>query len=169
MFLAGAAPVVVTRDGRDPASIAALPVDLDDLAELLAGVLAAEGAPASAEASLQIVSPGEIAALNAEHLGVEGPTDVLSFPLDGVGPVVDPVGGRIVGDVVVCAEVAVAQAPGHAGDLEGELALLVVHGGLHLCGWDHRDSDEQTRMWDRERELLDRAGRRPARDPWGPR
>ena len=48
-----------------------------------------------------------------------------------------PTGQWMVGDVVVCAEVAAAQAPDHAGTVEDELALLVVHGGLHLCGWDH--------------------------------
>jgi probable rRNA maturation factor len=156
-------PAVARRDDRDPAAATALPVDLDALAGLLAAVLAAEGVGADAEASLQLVSPDAIAELKAEHLGGDGPTDVLSFPLDGLD------GGPpdwMVGDVVVCPEVAAAQAPDHAGDLDSELALLVVHGGLHLCGWDHADDDERDRMWARERELMDGLGRTPVRDPW---
>lgn len=141
-------------------------VDLDDLCALLSGVLAAEGVPARAEASLTLVDPADIAELKAEHLDGDGsPTDVLSFPIDGAGPVPD---GEpwVVGDVVICPSVAVAQAPEHAGTPEDELALLVVHGGLHLCGWDHADEAERRRMWDRERELMAAAGRTPERDPW---
>jgi probable rRNA maturation factor len=159
-------PAVARRDDRDPAAAAALPIGLDDLADLLAAVLAAEGVPAEAEASLQLVGPDAIAELKAEHLGGTGPTDVLSFPLDGLdgaGP------DWIVGDVVVCPEVAAAQAVEHAGDLASELDLLVVHGGLHLCGWDHATDDERDRMWARERELMAALGRTPTRDPWTPR
>jgi probable rRNA maturation factor len=75
----------------------------------------------------------------------------------------------MVGDVVVCAEVAAAQAPDHAGTVQDELALLVVHGGLHLCGWDHADPAERAGMWARERALMSELARPPARDPWGDR
>ncbi|HNG25442.1 MAG TPA: rRNA maturation RNase YbeY, partial [Microthrixaceae bacterium] len=54
----------------------------------------------------------------------------------------------------------------HAGSVADELALLVTHGGLHLCGWDHAEPAERDRMWARERELLTALGRTPARDPW---
>ena len=156
-------PAVARRDDRDPAAAAALPVDLDALADLLAAVLGAEGVAADAEASLQLIAPDAIAELKAEHLGGTGPTDVLSFPLDGLdGEPPD----WMVGDVVVCPEVAAAQAPEHAGDLDSELALLVVHGGLHLCGWDHAEPAQRDRMWARERELLTALGRTPVRDPW---
>lgn len=141
-------------------------VDLDGLCALISGVLAAEGVPARAEASLTLVDPSAIAALKAEHLDGDGaPTDVLSFPIDGAGPV--PADQPwLVGDVVVCPSVAAAQAAGHAGAVDDELALLVVHGALHLCGWDHDDDAERARMWDRERELMSAAGRTPSRDPW---
>ena len=80
-------PAVARRDGREPGRAAEVAVDLDDLATLLGDVLTAEGVPATAEASLQLVDADEIAALNAEHMGSAGPTDVLSFPLDGAdGP-----------------------------------------------------------------------------------
>ncbi len=139
-------------------------MDLDALAELLSRVLAAEGVPSTAEASLQLVAPEAIAELKAEHLGGDGPTDVLSFPIDGADG--DGTEEWMVGDVVLCAEVAAEQAPEHTGDLDAELALLVTHGGLHLCGWDHAGPDERDRMWARERELLDRLGRTPPLDPW---
>jgi probable rRNA maturation factor len=168
--------VVATLDDRDrsggedadpdPA------VDLRSLGELLAAVLAEEGARPPAEASLTLVDPDVMAELKAEHFGVREPTDVLSFPIDGVDAVEDtddaavPGPARIIGDVVVCPEVAAAQAPGHAGTVEDELALLVVHGALHLCGWDHDVPERTGAMWARERELLGRYHRVPARDPW---
>ncbi len=142
------------------------PALVDDLASILSSVLAAEGVPGRATAGLTLVGADAIAVLKSEHLGGDGPTDVLSFPLDGTGPVAD---GEpwLVGDVVLCPSVAAAQAPTHAGTIEDELALLVVHGGLHLCGWDHDGADQQAAMWARERELLAGLGRTPARDPWG--
>jgi probable rRNA maturation factor len=76
--------------------------------------------------AVSFVSPAEIAALNAEHRGKDGPTDVLSFPVDGTAPVA---GERELGDVVIC--------PQHTEDL----AEAVVHGVLHLVGMDH-ETDE---------------------------
>jgi probable rRNA maturation factor len=76
--------------------------------------------------AVAFVSPDEIASLNAEHRGKQGPTDVLSFPVDGDGPVA---GERELGDVVIC--------PEHTVDL----AEAVVHGVLHLVGMDH-ETDE---------------------------
>ena len=76
--------------------------------------------------AVTFVTPEEIAALNAEHRGNDGPTDVLSFPVDGAGPVA---GERELGDVVIC--------PQHTEDL----AEAVVHGVLHLVGMDHESDD----------------------------
>jgi len=161
------APAVVTSDDRAPSESAPpLTVDLAILSRLLADTLAAEGIPARAEVSLTLVDPADIAALKVEHLGGDGTaTDVLSFPIDGPGPV-DEAEPWLVGDVVIAPEVAAAQAPDHAGTTEDELALLVVHGGLHLCGWDHATPGEESEMWTRERELLTGFGRVFVRDPW---
>lgn len=155
-------PVVLLADRREDRT---LDVPVGVLATLLAGVLAFEGASGDAECSLSLVDPDEIAALKAEHLDGDGaPTDVLSFPIDGV---TDPGDGPwVVGDVVLCPSVAVAQAPAHAGSPEDEMALLVVHGALHLAGWDHADPEQQADMWARERELLTLLHGAPARDPW---
>ena len=133
------------------------------LAEVLVGVLAAEGTESGAEAGLIVVDAAEMSDLNVEHMGETGPTDVLSFPIDGAGGGV----GWIVGDVIVCAEVAAAQAEGHSGSVEDEFRLMVVHGGLHLCGWDHDTDAKQTEMWAREKHLMAELGVSPSGDPWG--
>ena len=76
--------------------------------------------------AVTFVTPDEIAALNAQHRGKDGPTDVLSFPVDGDGPIV---GDRELGDVVIC--------PEHTLDLDE----AVVHGVLHLVGMDHEEDE----------------------------
>jgi probable rRNA maturation factor len=140
---------VVAADEQTAADRVA--VDVERWAGLAAAVLTAEAA--NGELTLTFVDRDEIAALNAEHLGGSGPTDVLSFPLDDttVASSVVPV---LLGDVVVCPAVAVAQAPTHAGSVDDELALLVVHGVLHVVGYDHADDAEAAAMRARERELL---------------
>jgi probable rRNA maturation factor len=159
-----ASPVVLTADERSDATRADPVIDLDGLAGLLSRVLRAEGVPGDAEASLTLVDPERIAELKLQYLEGDGsPTDVLSFPIDGADG--DPE-GWVVGDVVLCPRVAADQAPDHAGTLEDELALLVVHSGLHLVGWDHSDDPERERMWARERDLMTELHRAPARDPW---
>lgn len=137
----------------------------EQCARLLAGVFDAEDLPARAMASITFVDADVIAELARTHLGHTGPTDVLSFPIDGRGPVVrdEP---WVVGDLVLCPEVAAAQAADHAGDLDSEVALLVVHGGLHLCGWDHASPEQQSAMWARERRVLDSLGVHLSADPW---
>ena len=131
-------------------------VDVGAWAALAEAALRAENVTAG-ELNLVFVDPGEMARLNAEHMGEDGPTDVLSFPLDGADP--HPVGARMVGDVVVCPAWARDRGLGAAGD--PELALLVVHGVLHLLGYDHADPADAAQMQARERELLAAHYRRP--------
>lgn len=133
---------------------AAIDVDVDRWADLARAVLIGEGRVG--ELTLTFVDTDEIAALNEEHMGVPGPTDVLSFPLDAA---TDPAGWSdagpvLLGDVVVCPAVAAEAAPTHAGTLDDELALLTVHGVLHIVGHDHADPDEAVAMRRRELELL---------------
>jgi probable rRNA maturation factor len=87
---------------------------------------AASAGIADGHVAVTFVEPAEIARLNAEHRGIEGPTDVLSFPVDEDGPAV---GERELGDVVIC--------PEHTEDL----VEAVVHGVLHLTGMDHERDD----------------------------
>jgi probable rRNA maturation factor len=158
-------PVVVLADRRGAEREPQLaPGEPTALGELMSSVLAAEGVAGGAEAGLHLVDEAEITGLNREHMGVDGPTDVLSFPVDGAAAG----DGGLVGDVVVCPAVAGSQAVGHAGTLLDECRLLVVHGALHLCGWDHADSTARAAMWRRERELMGALGVAPSADPWGP-
>jgi len=131
-----------------------VPIDANRWAELARSVLAAEGH--SGELTLTFVDTGEMADLNAEHMGKSEATDVLSFPLDALD---DSIGGHdpgpvLLGDVVICPAVAAAAAPDHAGTVEDELALLVVHGILHVLGHDHAEPEERERMRSRELEHL---------------
>jgi probable rRNA maturation factor len=149
-----------------------LPVDLERWGRLARLVLADERAPADAEVSLLFVDETAIADLNRRFLDGDGPTDVLSFPIDddhvpsgrrpdeggrGPGSSNEPVDPPIVlGDVVLCPTVAQRQAAEHEWSTDDELALLVVHGILHLLRYDHADADDAARMQRRERELLAR-------------
>jgi len=154
------------------------------LARSVASALDAAGAPAPASVGLILADDRELAALNREQMGVDGPTDVLSFPLlppeaypvrpglprepvraASAAAVSFPLPPRTrphLGDIVVSVERAAAQAEagrgGQTGDVRwsaaDELRLLVVHGALHLCGWDHADPAEEAAMRAVERQLL---------------
>lgn len=111
---------------------------------------------ATGELTLTFVDTDEIAALNAQHMGTTGPTDVLSFPLDDgtdAGPDGPP---PLLGDVVICPAIAARQFADHAGTLDDELALLVVHGVLHVLGHDHAEPEDAAAMRALELELLQR-------------
>jgi probable rRNA maturation factor len=158
---------------------AAQPVDALRLVNLAKAVLAAQGVTADAELSMLFVDEDAMAELNKRFLGKDGPTDVLAFPIDdddvveggrspdslGPGPGVDPESNdppNLLGDVVVCPAVAARNAPDHAGTYDDEMALLVVHGILHILGMDHIDNDEAEAMEARERELLELFHRQPS-------
>ncbi len=140
-------------------------VDPERWSALVSGVLEAEAVHGPGEAPVVFVEAEPMAALNQLHMGKQGPTDVLSFPIDA-GEITAGIDHRLVGDVVVCPSVAAANAPAHAGTTDDEIALLLVHGTLHLLGYDHMEDDERARMWQRERELLDELYGPLARDPW---
>jgi probable rRNA maturation factor len=164
-----------------------LPIAVSALARAIAAALTAGGAPSPASVGLILSDDAELARLNEAHLGHEGPTDVLSFPMlppeafpphpgdrdRGAGVVAGappdpaafpgPPGRRIhVGDIVVSVERAAAQSAegrgGQTGDVRwstaDELRLLVTHGTLHLCGWDHADPAEEREMRALEQRLL---------------
>lgn len=127
-----------------------VPVDLERWATLAQLALEAEGA--DGELTLTFVDDDDIAALNAEYMGKVGPTDVLSFPLDDDDDPSLPGVPALLGDIVISASAADRQFPEHAGTFDDELALLVVHGVLHILGHDHVEHDETAVM--RERELV---------------
>ena len=128
-------------------------------AGLAAAVLQDEGV-GRGELGLRFVDPGTMSELNSSHMGSPGPTDVLAFPIDGAGGSVHITEQiPLLGDVVVCPAYAAEQAPdhadgGHDGSLGDELALLVVHGVLHVLGYDHQSDADAAAMQARERQLL---------------
>ena len=142
------------------------------LARVVAAALDAVAAPSAASIGLVLSDDRELAALNAQHMGLTGPTDVLSFPLlppdafgDGALYSDQPRPPRTrlhLGDIVVSVERAIDQAEsgrgGHTGDVRwspaDELRLLVTHGTLHVCGWDHAEPAEEAEMRALERKLL---------------
>ena len=160
----------------------ARPVDCPRWAALAHGALVASHVRGDAELSVLFVDEEAITALNERFLGHEGPTDVLSFPIEddpapsgrapdggGSGPGWEPVDEddlpTLLGDVVICPDVAWRNAPEHAGTYEDEIALLLVHGILHLLGMDHEVDAEAEAMEAREKELLTALHRTP--DPGG--
>ena len=129
------------------------PVDSDRVLRLATFVLEDQRVPEVMEASVLFVDRSAIAELNAHHMGKDGPTDVLAFPMDlpGEARAGEP---AILGDVVLCPAVAAEQAPEHGVTAEAEIELLVVHGLLHLLGHDHAEPDERTRMFSLTDRLL---------------
>ena len=127
------APRVLVSDRQSEPLAEAVVRSLVALAER---TLAAEG-QAGTELSLSFVDPEEMAALHERYMGERGPTDVLSFPLGE---------DSLLGDVVVCPRVAAGNNP----DRDAELRLLLVHGVLHLLGYDHEEDGERAVMWARQ-------------------
>lgn len=130
------------------------PLDLSAFERLAAFVLDREDTPNEVELSLAVVSLDEMEDLNRKYRGKEGPTDVLSFPCDDPCPVVEAGQPVALGDVIVAPEVAEAQAAEYGHTVEEELNLLVVHGILHLLGYDHETEEQAAVMEERERQIL---------------
>ncbi len=165
-------------------------VPMVEVARIVARALAAVRAPTAATISVILTDDAEIATLNQEHLGHEGPTDVLSFPMleaaafpgrvvepdlaaaarhpgePGIAAaaafVLPPRARLHLGDIVVSVERAIEQAASGRGGQTGdrrwaardELRLLLTHGTLHVCGWDHATPAEEAAMRRLEREIL---------------
>jgi probable rRNA maturation factor len=123
-----------------------VPTDSDRLRRLAIYVLAEQRVPKAMELSVICVESDVIAELNVIHMDKVGPTDVLAFPMDLPGET-RPGEQAILGDVVLCPHVAAEQAPAHGTTVEAEMDLLLVHGILHLLGWDHVEPAEREAMF----------------------
>ncbi len=128
-------PLILISNRQD------VPLDEPGLTELAREALRGEGMERT-ELSVSFVDEEEMADLHLRYMGEAGPTDVLSFPLDD-----DEDDVRLLGDVVIAPTVAARNRPDAAED---EIRLLLVHGILHLLGYDHEQDDERTRMWSRQ-------------------
>jgi probable rRNA maturation factor len=148
----GASPRVALVDEQDR------PVDADALARFAERALDAVGIPESHSLSVALVDRERIAGLKERYLGERRATDVLAFPMD---PPEAP-GPALLGDVVVCVEVAERQARALGRPLERELEELLVHGILHLAGHDHDRPEDEVAMAAAQRRVL-RAARAVAR------
>lgn len=127
-----------------------VPIDRKRMREVVRAVLEGEGV-GEAEVSLAFVDNATIHRLNKLYLQHDEPTDVLSFPLGEKG-------GKLAGELVLGAEVAREQAAGRGHDVQDELALYVIHGLLHLCGFDDHEPEDAAAMRARERHYLRRLG-----------
>jgi probable rRNA maturation factor len=131
------------------------PLELGAFERLAAFVLDREEAPEAVELSIALVDVSEMTALNERYRGKSGPTDVLSFPCDDPCAVVSPGEPVALGDVVIAPEIAESQAAELGHTVEVELNLLLVHGVLHLLGYDHESDEDAAVMEARQQALLD--------------
>lgn len=128
----------------------------EDLLERAAhAALEHESQSLDAELSIILTNDARLHELNLNYLGVDSPTDVLSFPSSETDP---ETGAQYIGDILISIPRAQAQAEAAGHSLEAEVQLLVVHGTLHLLGHDHAEPEEKTRMWNAQAEILDRLG-----------
>ncbi|CAB0561409.1 rRNA maturation RNase YbeY [Corynebacterium diphtheriae] len=112
-----------------------------------------------AEATISVVDVATMSDLHVRWMDLEGPTDVMSFPMDeltpGMGrPDAQPFGPAMLGDIILCPEFAAKQAAKAGHDMGHELALLTTHGCLHLLGYDHIEPEDEQEMFALQNELL---------------
>jgi probable rRNA maturation factor len=131
-------------------------VDVAEFARLARFTLRRLRVHPQAELCLKLVDEATIASFNERWLGHEGPTDVLSFPMDELRPAVDGESAveGILGDLLLCPQFATAQAPTFARTPHDEMHLLTIHGILHLLGYDHADAAEEQEMFGLQTRLL---------------
>ncbi|MGB0100312.1 MAG: rRNA maturation RNase YbeY [Nocardioides sp.] len=139
---------ILNESGRD--------LDERQLAALSRFVMDRMRVHALAELCIKAVDEATIAELNEQWMEKEGPTDVLAFPMDELRPGLvneEPEEG-VLGDLVLCPDVAARQASAAGHAAEAEIELLTVHGILHLLGYDHAEPEEHKEMFGLQDELL---------------
>ena len=114
-----------------------------------------EDEPLEAELSIVLTDNEHLQELNLNDLGIDAPTDVLSFPASETDP---ESGARYIGDILISIPRAQSQAEAAGHPLEAEVQLLVVHGVLHLLGHDHAEPEDKARMWKAQAEILKSLG-----------
>ena len=127
----------------------------DTLEQAAALTLEHEGVSSDAAVSVVLTDDAQIQQLNRQFLGIDTPTDVLSFPADYTDP---DNGMPYLGDVIISYPRAEAQSTAAGHPVGDELQLLVVHGVLHLLGHDHVEEEEKARMWASQTDILEELG-----------
>ena len=117
--------------------------------------LAHESQSPEAELSIVLTNDARLHRLNRDYLGIDAPTDVLSFPASETDP---DTGAPYLGDILISIPRAQVQAEVAGHPLEAEVQLLVVHGVLHVLGHDHAQAEEKSRMWKAQAEILESLG-----------
>ena len=136
-----------------------LDVSEDELISVARFVIDKMNVHPEAELSMVLLDSTSMADLHMRWMDLPGPTDVMSFPMDELEPGGRPdtpePGPAMLGDIVLCPEFAAEQAAAAGHSLGHELALLTVHGVLHLLGYDHAEADEEKEMFALQRQLLE--------------
>jgi len=114
-----------------------------------------ESASTDSDLTLVLTDDAQLHELNRDYLGVDAPTDVLSFPADEEDP---ETGIRYLGDILISIPRAKQQAEAAGHPLEAEAQLLVAHGVLHLLGHDHAEAEEKARMWRAQAQVMSKLG-----------
>src|ERR1700722_15668059 len=142
---------VANEAGRD--------VPEDELISVARFVIDKMNVHPEAELSMVLLDSTSMADLHMRWMDLPGPTDVMSFPMDELEPGGRPdtpePGPAMLGDIVLCPEFAAEQAAAAGHSLGHELALLTIHGVLHLLGYDHGDKDEEKEMFGLQDRLLE--------------
>jgi probable rRNA maturation factor len=130
-------------------------VDVASLHDLAVRVLAGEDVADGTALAILVIDDGEIQRMNHQFLGIDEPTDVLSFPDEADDFVQGMADETLLGDIAIALPTASRQAEAAGHSLDRELAHLLTHGILHLCGYDHVGSvEDETRMRAREEHYL---------------
>ncbi len=129
-------------------------LDLQAFVRLARFALEREEAPEASIISIALVETGEMGELNARYRDKQGPTDVLSFPCDDPEAMVADGEPVTLGDIIIAPEIAEANAREYGSTIEAELNLLLVHGVLHLLGYDHLEPTDAEAMENREQSIL---------------
>lgn len=131
-------------------------VDETVLLRLMENNLAELHVSPDADVAILLVDEGAMEALHVQWMDEPGPTDVLSFPMDELRPGTDemPTPAGLLGDIVLCPQVAETQAVAAGHSTMDELVMLTTHGLLHLLGFDHAEPEEEREMFGLQRELI---------------
>lgn len=131
-------------------------IELAEFSDLAQFVLQQLHVGTESEVTIIFVDPEPMADLHLKWMQLEGPTDVMSFPMDELRPgtAAHPTPAGTLGDIVICPQVASQQAPAAGHSAAEEMLLLTVHGLLHLLGYDHAEPEEEKEMFALQRRLL---------------
>jgi probable rRNA maturation factor len=130
-------------------------ISMDLVENTAAAALKHQSSPENADLTIVLTDDKQLHELNLQWMGVDAPTDVLSFPSDETDP---ENGNPYIGDIIISIQCAAEQASAAGHSTEAEIQLLIVHGILHLMGHDHAETEEKARMWKAQGEILAQLG-----------